>query len=100
MKLRLSSTSVLCMATLLLGAHPAAAGWGRKKKEEAPAPAEENKQTLAKLIEGAESFEGLVDLHRKDGKIYLAMPEDLIGQPLGFAAVRVAALGDFALAVA
>ncbi len=79
---------------LVLSLPPAALA--RKGKSKKP-PAEEtdSAKTLAMVTEGTEKLEGLLTFYRSHDKLYLQLPADLEGAPLGFATVRVHAGGDF-----
>ncbi len=84
----------------LLASSPALAK--KKKKgsgDAAPAAAEQTEKQDGKsreeLLEGTEAISGLFTFHRSPEKLYLEIPEDLIGAPLGFSAVQVRGIGDF-----
>ncbi|HXV76876.1 MAG TPA: DUF5117 domain-containing protein, partial [Candidatus Polarisedimenticolaceae bacterium] len=69
------------------------AGLPAKKRE----PTTPGEPTLAALTEGAETIDGLLTFYRTEDKLYLRLPAELVGAPLGFAAVRVHAGGDYAM---
>ena len=96
---RLSSRAVLWAVALTLLASPVDAA--KKRRDKVPPPeqtaaVEEEKATLEILVEGMEKLEGLVNFYRSPEKLYLELPSDLLGAPLGFSTVRVNAVGDFA----
>jgi len=68
----------------------------KKGKSDKPStPESASAKTLAKVTEGTEKLDGLVTFYRSHDKLYMQLPPDLEGAPLGFATVRVHAGGDF-----
>ncbi len=98
MKPRVTRGAAVLLACTLLGSSPSPA---RKKKGAggaSPAAAgevEKDGKSRDRLLEGTEATSGLFTFHRSPEKLYLEIPEQLIGAPLGFSAVRVRAIGDF-----
>ena len=91
--LRSSCRFVLALLLVLAVPQIALAKKGNSKKP----PAQESKpaKTLAKITEGTEKLDGLVTFYRSHDKLYMQLPPELEGAPLGFATVRVHAGGDF-----
>ena len=89
--------SILIALSLVVGLSGTAEAKKRKGKDsKTEAPSAKAEKSLAEIVEGADKIEGLLTFYRKPDKLYLELPADLEGAPLGFAAVRVTAAGDFA----
>jgi hypothetical protein len=85
----------IALLVLLTALSPAAA---KKERKGDPDEAGAGKgKSLAELVEGAAKIPGLLTFYRSEDKLYLELPAGLVGRPLGFAAVRVQAAGDFAM---
>jgi Met-zincin/Domain of unknown function (DUF5117)/Domain of unknown function (DUF5118) len=72
------------LALLLFLAAPIAA-----QEQEVPAEGEKEEEEaqeegpfadFEKLVEGAEHIEGFIDMYRKEGKLYLAVPKEMLGE--------------------
>lgn len=77
-------TLLVCILALAVPAHVAYAQDRQQERqedrqEEGREPAAKLKP-FAKLVEGAEPYEGLLDLYRKDDKLYLAIPRERLGR--------------------
>ncbi len=57
--------------------------------------AKDETKTLAETVAGMEKIPGLFTFYRAPGKLYLEVPPELVGAPLGFSAVRAHAAGDW-----
>jgi hypothetical protein len=83
-------------ATALVVPSPASAARERRgKPDEAAAAAEKDGKPLAEVVDGTEPVAGLVTFHRGPGKLWVEVPRELIGQPLGLGVVLVNAAGDW-----
>ena len=83
------------LALILVLAAPQAV-LAKKGKSDKPAVKDASSaKTLAELTEGTEKLDGLVTFYRSHDKLYMQLPAELEGAPLGFATVRVHAGGDF-----
>jgi hypothetical protein len=83
---RVFATS-LAFTVLALAPAPATAA--------APPRGSEEERSLAETVRGAEKLPGLVTFYRAPGKLWVEVPPNLIGTPLGFAANLVDAVGDW-----
>jgi hypothetical protein len=70
---------------------PHAAATQAKKPAADAAP-----RSVAEIVGKAEAFDGLLRFHRSKDKLWLELPAAMLDAPLGFAAVNVTAIGDFA----
>jgi hypothetical protein len=59
-----------------------------------PALAEDPK-SLSDTVKGMQKIPGLVTFYRSPGKLYAAVPAELVGKEIGFAAVLAHAIGDW-----
>lgn len=60
-----------------------------------PGGGDEVGKTLADTVRGAEKLPGLVTFYRSPGKLWLEVPQSLLGTPLGLAVILVDAAGDW-----
>ncbi len=60
-----------------------------------PEGGDEGGKTLADTVRGAEKLPGLVTFYRAPGKLWLEVPQDLLGDQLGLAVILVDAAGDW-----
>ena len=58
---------------------------------------EEEPKTLADIVEGTRTYPGLIDLHHAGEKLYLELPDDVVGADLGFSALLVNTVGDWTI---
>ncbi|MCZ6669789.1 MAG: zinc-dependent metalloprotease [Acidobacteria bacterium] len=91
------SIPLLAAVLVIAAATPVAARKSKKPKESAGAGKEESKKSLEETVEGTEKIAGLMNFYRSPEKLYLHVPEELIGAPLGLAAVLVNAVGDWSV---
>ena len=82
--------TALCVA-ILLTLSPAV---GKKKKKDGVAGAG---QTLTEVVGESEKKEGLITFYRSPEELYLQVPENLVGVPLGLTGVLVNAVGDWSV---
>lgn len=83
----------LAAVVALVAASPALAA---SKPAPAAPPAEEPKtKSLADTVKGLEKVSGLLTFYRSPEKLYLEVPAETLGAPLGFSTVLVNAAGDW-----
>lgn len=89
-------TLLVPLAAAALAA-PAAAG--KPRRGDSPGPdagaSADGPKPLAELVAGTEPVAGLVTFHRGPGKLWLEVPRELLGEPLGLGVVLVNAAGDW-----
>ena len=86
---RLALAAVVALAAV----SPALAA---SKPAPAAPPAEEPKtKSLADTVKGLEKVSGLLTFYRSPEKLYLEVPAETLGAPLGFSTVLVNAAGDW-----
>lgn len=86
---RLALAAVVALAV----ASPALAA--SKPAPAAPPPEEPKTKTLAETVKGLEKISGLLTFYRSPEKLYLEVPGETLGAPLGFSTVLVNAAGDW-----
>jgi hypothetical protein len=93
--------AIVAGLTLLAGltAGSPTAGAARKSKKAAAAvEAKSGKgKTLAETVDGAEEMTGLMTFYRSPDKLFLQVPDDMLGLPLGLSAALVRAVGDWSV---
>jgi hypothetical protein len=89
------AVAVLLASSLLASRVPAASESGHRAKKEKPATGKA--KPVAEIVGEAEKVEGLMTFHRAPDKVWLELPASLVDAPLGFAAINVTAVGDFAM---
>ena len=57
--------------------------------------APDSPKSLAATVDGMEKIPGFLTFYRGPGKLYLEVPANMVGAPLGFSAVLVNAAGDW-----
>ena len=88
----------LVIAFLVLGMGLAlAAAAPKKSPEKAGGGAPEAKKPFSEVVKDHEKLEGIFTLYRSPEHIYLDLPDEWLGKPLGLAGLMVKALGDWSV---
>lgn len=85
----------LPVAVALAAALAVATAGAKEKARRPPGQDAGEVRTFADLVDGMEETGGLLTFYRSPEKLYLRVPDALVGAPLGFSAVLVHAAGDF-----
>lgn len=88
-------SGVFMAATAVADTLTAESSQSENAKSEDNGKEDEGPKTFATTIEGTEPISGLLTFYRSTEKFYLQVPEDLLQQPLGLAAILVNAVGDW-----